>query len=95
MDNLQASSTKFTLPAKNILMSHSNLEPAKIKITASWQHVTLGAKLDEIVQYAHLECCVSNIISCNLFKSIEFENPTSLNFKFPKAEIHCPSLPPQ
>ena len=35
MDNLQASSTNFALPAKNIWMSHSNLGPAKIEISAS------------------------------------------------------------
>ena len=34
-------------------------------------------------------------ISCNLFKSIEFETPTLLSFEFPKVEIHCSSLPPQ
>ena len=51
--------------------------------------------------YTHLcqdffECEQLQVISCNLFKSTEFEILTLLNFEFPnKVEIHCSSLPPQ
>ena len=53
----------YTLPAENIWMSHSNLGPAEIEILASWQHITLGAKLNEIVQYILLLVATAHCLS--------------------------------
>ena len=43
---------RLSLPAKNIWMLWSNLGPAEIEILASWECVTLGTKVNEILQYS-------------------------------------------